>query len=239
MARYEILNLKRNSPVWRLSPRRWPPRWAAHDRPWLRAPLAHALWGSPGPPTHTWSLATTTLSASPYSLPSLGTDNTRYTIALLARWGDGLCRSTRTHNLRRLLMGRWRRYQEIMIWGRRPKDSLIVLNRCDDGVAWLSVRETAEYQTPGKVVRHWRSTPLSNDADATAQVGAPPLHDLLPAACRVVCAARSAARANKTLHFRLLYHIYYRREFPRTTEGGSGLSCHRWDTESGEKNRHT
>lgn len=66
---------------------------------------------------------------------------------------------------------------------------------CDDGVAWLSVRETAEYQTPGKVVRHWRSTPLSNDADATAQVGAPPLHDLLPAACRVVRDARYAARA--------------------------------------------
>lgn len=180
------VNLKGNSPVWRLSPRRWPPRWAAHVRPWLRVLLAHALWGSPGLPTHTWSLATTTLSASPYSLPSLGTDTTRCTSAPLARWRDGLCRSTRTHNLCR----RWRRYQEIMIWGRRSQDSLIALNWCDDGVAWLSARETAEYQTPGKVVRHWRSTPLSNDADATAQVGAPPLHDLLPAACRVVCAAR-------------------------------------------------
>lgn len=83
------VNLKGNSPVWRLSPRRWPPRWAAHVRPWLRVLLAHALWGSPGLPTHTWSLATTTLSASPYSLPSLGTDTTRCTSAPLARWHAG------------------------------------------------------------------------------------------------------------------------------------------------------
>lgn len=43
--------------------------------------------------------------------------------------------------------------------------------------------QTAEYPTPGKIVRHCSTTPLLNDAATRAQVDAPSPTLLLPAAC--------------------------------------------------------